>query len=122
MEIAAIQGQGATGTRSEGTPPAVGGTGALTKPADAAVEKARMGEETKFNPQDVEDAVAALDQTVRAFSERISFVLHRESGRMQVQVIDNATQEIVKEIPPTAVLEVIARIREMVGLLLDEKV
>lgn len=122
MEITAIQGRAATGTRTEERPPTVGGAGTLTQPADPAVEKAHVSEETKFNPEDIEDAVAALDQTVRAFSERISFVLHRESGRMQVRVIDNATQEVVKEIPPTAVLEVIARIREIVGLLLDEKV
>jgi len=37
-------------------------------------------------------------------------------------VIDNKTQEVVKELPPTEILEVVARIRQMVGLLLDKKV
>lgn len=74
------------------------------------------------NVEDVRQATEALNETVRALNGRLSFVLHEESGRMQVRVIDNQTQEVVKEIPPTEVLEVVARIREMIGVLLDKKV
>ncbi|HHT70951.1 MAG TPA: flagellar protein FlaG [Firmicutes bacterium] len=72
--------------------------------------------------EDLEQATLVLEDTVQAFNQRLSFVLHEESGRMQVQVIDNKTQEVVKELPPTEILEVVARIRQMVGLLLDKKV
>ena len=72
--------------------------------------------------EDLEQATSVLEDTVQAFNQRLSFVLHKESGRMQVQVIDNQTQEVVKELPPTEILDVVARIREMVGLLLDKKV
>ncbi|NLG87402.1 MAG: flagellar protein FlaG [Firmicutes bacterium] len=70
----------------------------------------------------LEQAALVLEDTVQAFNQRLSFVLHEESGRMQVHVIDNQTQEVVKELPPTEILEVVARIRQMVGLLLDKKV
>ena len=72
--------------------------------------------------EDLEQAALVLEDTVQAFNQRLSFVLHEESGRMQVHVIDNKTQEVVKELPPTEILEVVARIRQMVGLLLDKKV
>jgi flagellar protein FlaG len=72
--------------------------------------------------EDVEQAALVLEDTVQAFNQRLSFVLHTDSGRMQVQVIDNQTQEVVKELPPTEVLETVARIRQAVGLLLDKKV
>jgi flagellar protein FlaG len=72
--------------------------------------------------EDVKQAALVLEDTVQAFNQRLSFVLHTDSGRMQVQVIDNQTQEVVKELPPTEVLETVARIRQAVGLLLDKKV
>ena len=72
--------------------------------------------------EDLEQATSVLEDTVQAFNQRLSFVLHAESGRMQVQVIDNQTQEVVKELPPTEILDVVAKIRQMVGLLLDKKV
>ena len=71
---------------------------------------------------DLEDAALVLEDTVRAFNQRLSFVLHEDSGRMQVQVIDNVTREVVRELPPTEVLDTVARIRQAVGLLLDKKV
>ena len=41
---------------------------------------------------------------------------------MQVFVIDGLSQEVIKEIPPEEFLNIVAHIREMVGLLLDERV
>jgi flagellar protein FlaG len=70
----------------------------------------------------VQRATEALNKMAQAFNSHLSFVLHEESGRMQVRVIDNYTMEVVKEIPPTEVLEVVANIRRMIGILLDEKV
>ncbi len=58
--------------------------------------------------EDLEQATLVLEDTVQAFNQRLSFVLHEESGRMQVHVIDNKTQEVVKELPPTEILEVVA--------------
>jgi len=40
---------------------------------------------------------------------------------MMVRVIDSASQEVIKEVPPEAVLEAVARVREIIGLLLDER-
>ncbi|HHY92777.1 MAG TPA: flagellar protein FlaG [Firmicutes bacterium] len=71
---------------------------------------------------DVQGATEALNKLAQTFSAHLSFVLHEESGRMQVRVIDNHTMEVVKEIPPTEVLEVVANIRKMIGILLDKKV
>ena len=39
-----------------------------------------------------------------------------------VQVIDVNTEEVIKELPPEEMLDLKARIHEMVGILIDEKV
>ena len=52
-------------------------------------------------------------------NKRLSFRVHDGSERMMVYVIDNKTNEVVREVPPEKFLDVIARIREFVGLLID---
>lgn len=76
----------------------------------------------KTTVEDLEQAALVLEDTVQAFNQRLSFVLHKESGRMQVQVIDKVTQEVLKELPATEILDVVAKIRQMVGVLLDKMV
>ncbi len=55
-------------------------------------------------------------------NERLSFSLDDASGRMYVQVIDTSTGEVLKQLPPEQLLQMLAQIREMIGLILDEKV
>jgi flagellar protein FlaG len=38
-----------------------------------------------------------------------------------VKVIDNETNEIIKEIPSEKMLDMVAKIEEMIGLIIDEK-
>ncbi|HBK67556.1 MAG TPA: flagellar biosynthesis protein FlaG, partial [Firmicutes bacterium] len=39
-----------------------------------------------------------------------------------VQVIEANTEEIITEIPPEKILDLVARIEEMIGLMVDKKV
>lgn len=91
-------------------------------PEQGEARAAGAGARTELSPEDVKRATEALDKTARAVNARLSFVYHEESDRMQVKVIDVETQEVIREIPPTEVLEVVAHIREMIGLFLDKKV
>jgi flagellar protein FlaG len=38
-----------------------------------------------------------------------------------VKVVDVQNDEVIKEIPPEEVLDTVARIREMIGLLVDKR-
>ena len=66
-------------------------------------------------------AVETLNGATQIVNKMLRFELHEGSGRMMVRVIDSSTQEVIKEIPPEAVLEAVARVREIIGLLLDER-
>ena len=65
-------------------------------------------------------AVDGLNGAMEFINRGLKFTLHEGSDRIMVEVIDLATQEVIKEIPPQKLLDTVARIREMIGLLLDE--
>jgi len=71
---------------------------------------------------DVRESVKDINDIVQKVKEDLSFEIHDETDRMMVKVIDRKTKEVIKELPPEEMLDLSARIHEMVGLLIDEKV
>ena len=52
---------------------------------------------------------------------KCEFSYHEETKRVSIKVIDEDTKEVIKEIPPEETLEMIAKMWELAGILVDEK-
>ncbi len=86
--------------------------------------KAFPGPATK---DQLREAVEISNRAMEIASFSLQFRIHEESGRVQVKVVDSATEEIIREIPPEHMLKIAASIREMlddlhemVGVLVNE--
>ena len=73
------------------------------------------------------EAVEISNRAMEIASFSLQFRIHEESGRVQVKVVDSATEEIIREIPPEYMLKIAASIKEMldnlhemVGVLVNE--
>ena len=65
----------------------------------------------------------ALDKLKSAafiFNKRLDFEIHEATHRIMVKVIDQDTDKVIKEIPPKQILDLAAKLQEMIGILLDE--
>lgn len=51
----------------------------------------------------------------------LRFRVHEGTGRIFAQVVDRSSGEVLRTIPPEELLQVLARVREMVGLILDRQ-
>ena len=71
---------------------------------------------------DIEEQVEQLNGILRTFDRQLAFELHEETNRHIIRVIDVNTQDVLREIPPEEVLDLVARIEDLVGLLIDEKI
>lgn len=79
----------------------------------------KKGEKPSLN--DLANAIEKINNTVRIFNRSIHFTKHEESGRLWVKVIDTETEKVVREIPPEEILNILARLDEIIGLLVDER-
>lgn len=52
----------------------------------------------------------------------LSFAQHEGTGRTMVEVFDKSTDELIRQIPAEDILNMAAKMDEMLGLLFDEKV
>ncbi len=71
--------------------------------------------------EDLERAADHIGRALEVIDRGLEFSIHEDTNRVIVKVINRQTHEVIKEIPPEQLLDMIARIWEMIGLLVDEK-
>lgn len=57
----------------------------------------------------------------RANNSEAVFGMHEKTNRITIKIVDKETKEIIKEFPPEKTLDMIAKVWEMAGLMVDEK-
>lgn len=72
----------------------------------------------KQSPQ-LKTAVSDLNRQMTN-SEAI-FGIHEKTNRVTIKIVDKSTKEVLKEYPPEQTLDMIAKVWEIAGILVDEK-
>ena len=65
-------------------------------------------------------AVEQLNKNMVAHSEAV-FGIHEGTNRVTIKIVDKDTKEVLKELPPEKTLDMIAKVWEMAGILVDER-
>lgn len=83
--------------------------------------KKESEEKTELTKDDAEHVVKGINEFLQPQFTSIHFSLHEESNRYYVEVIDQDTKKVLKEIPEKELLDVYAKMTEYLGLFIDEK-
>ncbi|AMV12258.1 flagellar biosynthesis protein FlaG [Geobacillus thermoleovorans] len=75
-----------------------------------------------LSEEKLEKVVNGLNELVQPSHTSVRFELHKELNEYYVQVIDEKTHEVIREIPPKKLLDMYAAMMEFVGLLVDKKI
>lgn len=67
----------------------------------------------------IRDAMKEL--TKKSTSVQAEFGIHEETNRITIKMVDKKTKEVIKELPPEKMLDMIAKVWEYAGLVVDEK-
>lgn len=67
----------------------------------------------------IKQAVEKLNKSM-VNSEAV-FGIHEKTNRVTIKIIDKETKKVIKELPPEKTLDMIAKVWEMAGILVDEK-
>lgn len=69
--------------------------------------------------EQIKKAVEELNKKM-SNSEAV-FGIHEATNRVTIKIVDKKTKEVIKELPPEKTLDMIAKVWEMAGILVDEK-
>jgi flagellar protein FlaG len=76
----------------------------------------------KISRQEIENQAKALEKTFLAFNRRVELSVNDTINQVIIKVVDAETDKVIKEIPAEEIQHLIARIKETIGLLVDEKI
>lgn len=71
--------------------------------------------------EEVEKAIEKLNRLMGIIDKRMEFSIHEKSHRVMVKIIDRETGDVLNEIPPKRILDLLGSFREMAGLFLDKQ-
>jgi flagellar protein FlaG len=70
----------------------------------------------------MEDVVHGMNEFMSTSNTHLKFEFHDKLQEYYVTIVDDRTQEIVKEIPAKRMLDMHAAMTEFVGLMVDKKI
>lgn len=70
----------------------------------------------------VNSSVERMNKAMTALNTTLHFAIHEETNRLMVQLVDSKENKVIKEYPSREFLDLIAKIKNMIGIFLDTKV
>lgn len=112
---------------TEARKPALSSTGVDEKPIqpvkeDSSEQSGFSGENSsgQQTSKQLQQAVDKLKKNLMAQTEAV-FGIHEGTNRVMIKIVDKETKDIIKEYPPEQTLDMIQKVWEMAGIMVDEK-
>lgn len=86
------------------------------------VEEFRPVEEKRISEEDIIGVIEKANKEFIAYDRRFEFSIHDVTKQIMVKIIDVNTDEVIRELPPEKVLDMVAAIWEVAGILVDRKI
>ncbi|MBA2871327.1 flagellar protein FlaG [Anoxybacillus calidus] len=81
-----------------------------------------QNETQEVSKEKLEEVVKGLNEFLQPSDTTLKFELHDELKEYYVQIVDERTKEVVREIPPKKLLDMYATMMQFVGLIVDKKI
>jgi flagellar protein FlaG len=89
------------------------------KDSSSVIEEKKETQEV--SKEQLEKVVKGMNEFLQPSQTSLKFKLHDKLKEYYVQIIDERTNEVIREIPPRKLLDMYAAMMEYVGLIVDKK-
>ena len=130
LAAVAVSGMKGADTSVQSAPETAAPDAAIARRMDAAAVKGAQDKEQKFDPeQDSQHEPLSEEQTafiteqlneiMRNINVDLQFQYHKEVNFMSVRMLDKKTGEVLREVPPEAMVEHMIKVHDWIGAFLD---
>lgn len=67
------------------------------------------------------EAIEKANKAISGYNKKFEFSIHEKTKQIMVKVLDADTDEVIREIPPEKILDMVAKLVEMAGIMVDKK-
>ena len=93
--------------------------GGEQNPNQQQEEQAKKERERVASEASIKEATNRANRSME--QTRCEYSYHKETKRVSIKVIDKKTDKVIREIPPEKSLDMLQKMWEMAGILVDEK-
>lgn len=90
------------------------------KDASKAVEQSKEKRE-EIAGKLMKEAVDSTNEALKMNRTSIRMKYHEDVNRVSIKIVDDETEEVIKEIPPEESIDMLKKMLEVNGLLIDER-
>ena len=87
----------------------------------SASQQQQTAKNAQAAPDQLKKMIEEMNKKINTSNEVAMFGIHEETNRIMIKIMDKDTKEVIKEFPPEKTLDMIAKIWEMAGILVDER-
>ncbi|MBC8197982.1 MAG: flagellar protein FlaG [Candidatus Marinimicrobia bacterium] len=84
-------------------------------------ESKKQGIAEYVKKQDFSNAINSVNEYVEMFNNKVSFSID-EKSREIIHVYDNETGDLIRQIPPKEMIELVDKLEEIAGIIFNNKV
>lgn len=88
--------------------------------SNAQAREQATEEQIQADNEKVKKAISEMTRNAKSNAEAV-FGIHDKTNRVTIKMVDKDTKEVIKEFPPDETLDMIAKVWEIAGIMVDEK-
>ncbi|MCL2704880.1 MAG: flagellar protein FlaG [Spirochaetaceae bacterium] len=99
-----------------------GQTDVIREVAQAEKILQQQQKQSAFLKKEIDNYIRKVLKDASLLNRDLRYSINRETHEVIVKVVDKSTDKVIKEIPPESLQRLQARLKEQIGLLVDEKI
>lgn len=88
---------------------------------DVEVEKEKEKGQALDQNSQIQKVVDEINKSASGMQTEVIFGIHDDTNRVTIKIVDKKSKQVIKEFPPEKTLDMIAKVWEMAGIMVDEK-
>lgn len=84
-------------------------------------ENSNNSEVKRISDKDVKKAIDKLNKLFEDKATHIEYELYGRHKDMTIKIVDDVTKEVIKEVPPKKIIDMVDKLCELAGLFVDDK-
>ena len=93
---------------------------AISNPVQPA-EQGKTNQQSQPSKEEIQKALSAANKKAHFGHTNAQFSYHEETHSIAVKIMDAETSEVIKEIPSEETLDMISKMWELAGIMVDER-
>ena len=77
--------------------------------------------ETEPDEKQLIDAIERTNKAIESTTCSFEYSIHEQTKQIMVKVVDKKTKEVIREFPPEKILDMVAKMWEVAGIMVDER-